>query len=348
MHELDAQVLTRSDDRGNGQYVKKTSRRPEKLLIDLTQLGTANLHFYDGLRVIIDPECARQILDECSFAGRRPINPATRRAHRLDMQRRRFRAGSQLAFAQLPNSKQILVNGYHRLNAVIDSGALVEFQVLVERVKNHEEVRDLYCSIDTSLRMRTDADVVRAAGTAEKLNVRHGVMTAALGAVTIIASGLRMRPPKDRPDEVVTAYGRKDHAVEWANEIRVYGDIVAKATSQKLRSRLLTQAIMAVALVTLRYAPGKARHFWTSVAENDGLRKGNPKKALVKALLESTHRGRPHAGLIYAAQAWNAWFEGRDLHRLRAYETSKCEPLGTPYAAAADKKTVKQSKRSDG
>jgi len=76
--------------------------------------------------------------------------------------------------------------------------------------------------------------------------------------------------------------------------------------------------------------------------------KGNPKKALVQVLLESTHRGRPHAGSIYAAQAWNAWFEGRDLHRLRAYETSKYEPLGTPYAAPEEKTTTKQSKRSDG
>ena len=314
-------------------------------MIDMTGQAGLGIQFQDGDRVIIGPEEAKEILIGHAFVGQRPIHHGNMRAHSLDMQHGRFWSGSQIVFAQLPDGQQILVNGYHRMNAVIDCGELVEFQVLVERVKDHDGVRALYCSIDTNLRKRTDGEIVRAAGIADELNVRHYVMTAALGAVTFIASGLRAEKLADQPAEVVTAFGRKEYVADWADEIRTYADIVANVTTQTLRRRLMTHSVMAVALVTLRYQPERAHLFWTTVAADDGLRKGDPRKTLIETLVGGGHRGSPRIGLIYAAKAWNAWCEGKNLHILRAGDASVCDPIGTPYATP--KKRKKQSEQSD-
>lgn len=334
---MDAFTIARPDSRGNGQYVKKTSRQRERSMLQKTQPDVAGLVIRDGARLSIGPEEARSILETCVFTGQRPTDPANLRAHAMDMQRGLFRAGSQIIFARLPDNNLILVNGYHRLNAVIEADTVMEFQVMIEPVANHDEVRNLYCSIDTNMRKRSDPEISRAAGLSEEIGVRQSLVSAALNAVAIIASGLRVLRLVDRPAEVLTAYGRKDAVKEWAAELRVYSEVTQGAT-KTLRAKLINQGIMAIALVTLRYQPDKAIDFWTGVAENDGLRIGDARKALVTALVEGSHRGQQEAGLLYVSVAWNAWFTNRQLSILRLYDTSLCQPMGTPFAPPAKRK----------
>jgi hypothetical protein len=236
----------------------------------------------------------------------------------------------------------ILVNGYHRLHAVIDSEAIIEFQVMIEPVADMDEVRNLYCSIDTNIRKRSDSEIGQAAGLSEEIGVRSGVITNALAAVATIAGGLRVLKLIDRPADVVTAYGRKDAVKGWATELQVYAEIMDKASS-KMKTRMVTQGIMSIALVTLRHQPEKAIEFWTAVAEDDGLRKGDPRKTLHNLLIEGIHRGHVDAGLKYASVAWNAWMQGRKLEILRIYDKTECQPLGTPFEAAPKRKYTRRA-----
>jgi hypothetical protein len=300
-----------------------------------TRQDVVGLRIYDGARVVIGPEDARKILMDCAFAGQRTINPGNMRAHTLDMQRGLFRPGSQIVFAQMPDDSLILVNGYHRLHAVVEADTVVEFQIMIEPVADHEGVRDLYCSLDTNILKRSDSQISRAADLGAGIGVKQNIAARALGAVAIIASGLRVLKIVDRPADVVTAYGRKDAVKEWAAELRIYADIMGKAT-KAMKLRLHTQSMMAIALVTLRYQPAEAIEFWTGVAENDGLRKGDPRKALVGVLLEGTHRRRPESGMLHASVAWNAWIEGRPLRILRIYAKTRCRPIGTPFGLTGE------------
>jgi hypothetical protein len=320
----------RSDGRGNAQSVKRTTRRNDNPFMDPVKVKSGMIS--DGARILIDAPLAQDILTQHAFAGQRVLDISNLRAHSLDMQRGRFWPGSQVVFARLPGGKMILVDGYHRLHAVQASETIAEFQVRVEPVADMDAVRDLYCSIDTNLRKRSDAEISRAAGLSDETGVKQRIITAALGAVTAITCGMRILKSVDRPAEVVTAYGRKDAVREWVAELMIYSNILAKA-SQTIKSRMLSQGMMAMALVTLRYQPKTAVKFWTGVAEDDGLRKGDPRKALIKALTEGSHRGRVEAGLLYASVAWNAWVQNRRLQILRINSKTKCQPLGTPFAS---------------
>lgn len=339
---MDTQALTHTTGEGNRLNGRKPSpsrrhERQEKPVLDLTKVTIDGQELHDGMRLLISPYEAHHILEEFTFTEQRSLDAANLRAHILDMKRDRFWSGSQIVFAQLPDNKLYLVDGYHRIYAVIQSGIPIEFQVRIERVANYEKLRDLYCSIDTNLRKRSDAQIARAAGISDALDVPQTVITAALGAVTVIACGLQALPPHKRPAEVVTAYGRKDAVAQWVDEIRAYADIISVA-STKLKSRLLVQGVMGPALATLRHQPKKARAFWGGVAENDGLRKGDPRRTLVIALLERSVQGKWGGGLIFAPQAWNAWFEGRQLPAIKSYVASKPYLLGTPFTAE-DKKS---------
>ena len=61
---------------------------------------------------------------------------------------------------------------------------------------------------------------------------------------------------------------------------------------------------------------------------------------MVTALIEGTHQGEVNTGLVYAGTAWDAWFDGRELPRLRVNGTSRCRLLGTPFALKGQKHDV--------
>jgi len=87
MHELDAQVLTRSDVRRNGQYVKKTSRRHARSVAALKQAADG-LAIRDGVRIMIGADEARHLLASHSFDDRRGLNRGNLHGISLDMQAR--------------------------------------------------------------------------------------------------------------------------------------------------------------------------------------------------------------------------------------------------------------------
>jgi hypothetical protein len=89
----------------------------------------------------------------------------------------------------------------------------------------------------------------------------------------------------------------------------------AKALLQK--RGLLTPSVVAVALLTLRDQPAKAKEFWDGVAMDDGLRRGDPRHTLVKTLRDRPLRGSHSEGGRIASTAWNAYYSNRELTFIR-------------------------------
>lgn len=97
------------------------------------------------------------------------------------------------------------------------------------------------------------------------------------------------------------------------------------------KSKLYASGVMAVALVTLRHQPAKAVQFWRGIADDDGLRKGDPRKTLLqdfesRRVNYGTHLQR----IIPSITAWNAFYEGRNISIIRVSESSQVLVSGTP------------------
>jgi hypothetical protein len=100
----------------------------------------------------------------------------------------------------------------------------------------------------------------------------------------------------------------------------------------KMRKRLLGGGVTAVALVTLRHQEALARNFWGPIADNDGLRRGDPRATLHADLLGSSRTG-DHGALatIFACTAaWNAYFQRRNLTSIRPSKHG-VRLMGTPF-----------------
>lgn len=105
---------------------------------------------------------------------------------------------------------------------------------------------------------------------------------------------------------------------------------MVKKTTGKVRAKLNTAGVMAVALYTLRYQPGKAHHFWHGLAENDGLKKDDPRAALLRDMFErSANSGSTRQTTQAPVLAWNAYCEGRNLKIIKCIHGAPISLWGT-------------------
>jgi hypothetical protein len=96
--------------------------------------------------------------------------------------------------------------------------------------------------------------------------------------------------------------------------------------------------VLGVALETAKYQAPAAAGFWRGLAMDDGLAARDPRKTLLRYLLEN----RAHGGIenFYQSKAcslaWNAFVRGEDLARLRTKVAGPLVLLGTPWSATRD------------
>jgi hypothetical protein len=121
---------------------------------------------------------------------------------------------------------------------------------------------------------------------------------------------------------------RFDLAVRWRKEA-IALDQVLEPAATVLKRKLTSSAVFSVALVTMRANEQKAREFWGAVAQNDGLRKGDPAHTLVQWLLTTHLDGSHNNGSLAAALAWNTFYQGREVTFLRIAKTKSIRLLGS-------------------
>jgi len=84
-------------------------------------------------------------------------------------------------------------------------------------------------------------------------------------------------------------------------------------------------------LYTLRHCAAKAQTFWRGVAEDDGLRRGDPRKALLIDLAcRALNAGGARLTVLQPVAAWNAWHARRELRSIRIREDDPLVIAGTP------------------
>jgi len=260
----------------------------------------------DPYSVVMDvtPQTAEAWICECNSHNRKLVDAHVERLVR-EMKAGRWQLTHQgIAFS----TNRVLLDGQHRLWAVVLSGVTVPMRVFFN------EPAESLRTID-AVQARSNDQIITLAGGYGEVGRRE--LAALRAMVTGLGSYTRMTA-----GEEAEILARHREAVEFAHEILPAARFRGVATA-------VTRAVLARAFYSAD--PGKLRHFadvlqsGVATCEQD-----QPIALLLKFLMEAAHgvRGRPEAREKYgkAQRALQAYLAGESLGRLYA-ATAELFPL---------------------
>jgi hypothetical protein len=225
-----------------------------------------------------------------------------------------------------------LVNGQHRLHAVVKAGKPVLFCVHFQRATTNEEVEAMYSKFDVG-RRRSLSDSLGSsceiAGLSKKEAEAFGV---AVKKIRMGFSTDMKNAPMDAVFEVSNYESVKQMMRDWEYEAEKYFEAVRTVN----RALFLRSPVIAVGLLTFRHQPEKALEFWTETASDDGLRIGDPRKALVNWLRQHNSQNAPTWQHRATIACWNAFFEDRVYRSVRTRSEASLRIAGTDIRVGAD------------
>lgn len=280
----------------------------------------------------ISAALGQRIIDEARFDGQRNIDRIYVLKHLENISRGQwFR--SAIAFC-IVDGKLYLVNGWHRIFALVESKKTLPFSIVLHECEDLYDVASIYARYDSVQRARTSAHIVDAYKLDARLGVSSVVAKAVYGVTPLLLNDLRPiyhNDPTSLTAKVQIGINdiRLGLALKYESEARAYEAILSKVKG-RWKKLLLSVNVLAVALVTLKHQREKAAFFWTGVAEDNGLLKGDPRKALVDYLKDNGGENTP----MIAGQAWNAFYRGTALVTVRRRkDDNTVRILGTPIGS---------------
>lgn len=278
------------------------------------------------------------VLRECAYEHQRYIKERHVAVLADLMRRGQWHPKNQIDFALL-NGRLILVNGYHRGSAQVRSGKTIEWSIAIHRVKTDADLRALYHSFDTNVAIRGAADLLRANDFAGQHGLPQKVAESLYRAIPYIVSRFELNP-KHRNFLVEKQIDlRLQVATDYAKAAARYATCLEVLPAVR-RTRFLSGAMMAVGVITLRYQSSTAWEFWAGVANNDGLKRGDPRQALLLDMMTRKAGGNHVYGFAPAIIAWNAFFNDRELRLIKVLESFTPVIDGTPFDGKPIKKAA--------
>ena len=227
------------------------------------------------------------------------------------------------------------MDGNHRVRAQATAGISVPWNIKVDYYDDEQAFRSAFHKFNTNVRSRTEAQILGAAGFASEHGISKSTASALYAAVSFIVLGFRTGRNDRTEDEIRKSRivdVRMDIAFKHVGAAHALDECLKKADG-KVKRKILTAGVAAVALVTLgtRTTAAAAKEFWTGLARNDGLAKGDPRHTLAMHLISEPLGAGASAA---AAAAWNAWYEGRRLMVIRPGDVDAVRIAGTIYKGA--------------
>lgn len=290
----------------------------------------------------IDADQAAHFRKTCHYPGQRKISEGNVKRLMLPMENGQFIQGTSIHFCALPDGTLYLVNGNHCMEAVMACGVPQVFNVVVLDVPDMDAVDDIYMNFDTQ-KPRSWQDALRA----KKLDQEIPLSSFVMPAIGLIQQGF-----KYSSDNVEA---NTDRAKRFAlmNEYRAAAGQIhdAIAGAPNLHRRLcLRRAVLGVMLETFKYQAPVAAEFWHALAFDDGLRIGDPRKTLLRYLLENKITG-PIENFRQSracALAWNAYYKNESLTMLKpGAGHPKLVLLGTPWGTTKRTQTMPPAPRPE-
>jgi hypothetical protein len=286
----------------------------------------------------VTPQLAKKWLTECHYEHQRPLKRTTIMHYAKEMLKGDFIPFTHLDFVINGKSKQ-LIDGQHRLSAVIESGISNWFCVTEVIVKDQDEAGKRYGATDLPT-LRGFDDTVRVMGL-DAINLPSGTHIKSLSAaLKVIYQGFM----NDGMRHSFTVLYLK--SIEWSKYYLIYLECLKDCDTYKLKTKLQTAPILAAALSTLRFSTQKLpddlcpEHFWTGVATGDMIKAKSPMAKLRNLILESQLRSSkfqrgnisPSDLKAYATVAWNGYVSRREFSFLRLPKKHSSIPIHcTPF-----------------
>lgn len=279
----------------------------------------------DAIRVSITPEQAKLWLGKYRADVQRPLRRAWVNTLAEAMKAGEFDQNSTIQLRELGDDIH-LIDGRHRLNAIVQSNTTQSFIVITDRVESQVDLLLAFRRVNQG-RVASNSDYFVAAGLDTETGLSRLQVNRVSGAVALIAdefaaNSSRMLSLPDRV-ELIRLYGP---AAEYYFEATV-------SVTKALKDQIRWAATVAVGLVTFHesaqsYGLDKVFDFWQGIARMANEYNGDPRGVAARYLLNTAawrSNGKTAANQEmrpavytsrYLAGCFNAWVANKSITRI--------------------------------
>jgi hypothetical protein len=272
----------------------------------------------------VNPSEAARILNRNCFDRQRPLRKPDVRFYAEEMVRGEWLPRSVLKFCDV-NGSQYLIDGQHRLTAIIESQTKQVFEIQVLNADSEEEMARIYTKVDQNA-IRTDGNKLKALGLDSEMGMSAPKLERYGAAVKFIESGF-VHAAKMHTYEYVACIRK------WSDGIANYDDMLIDV-AQSGNHIARRSSVAGVGIVTMQesvkeYGESVVYEFWEGVLSGIGFQsQDDPRKRVYMHLLQAslvggsaaTFKSDTHTSKEYQARAvaagFNAWVENRSLSKL--------------------------------
>lgn len=280
---------------------------------------------------------ARRLLETWEFHKQRNIRPSRVTTYRRQMEEGDWNYRTEMHIGVLPDGTCYLLNGYHRLTALIQvetPGYTLPVRFIYTLMRDVQDIADYYMVMDIG-GTRTSRDAIKAQGLAEEWAVSPDLLVAAGSASALILNNFAgSRGNSWHASLARSMPARLRFIQQWEAEIRMAYELLKPAPAG-IKKLFLRQAVIGVMLMNLRHTPEQAVEFWTPAITGENLQVGMPALVLRNYLITTpTREAHEHIYARYVANCWNAFFKGESLTRSNVKTLNAVDLIvieGTPF-----------------
>lgn len=288
--------------------------------------------------VEVNPPLARLWLDLYLYDKQRPLRKNQVKFYADEMTKGKFDNGNAIKFVEF-NDKKYLIDGQHRLSAIVQSGKTLSFPIFTEIVYTEDDLAEKYSTTDIGY-ARKWGDVVRVKSDFDiyLTKSQFNVLKSSLGLIYrgFMEDGMNM------------SYSMlHEKTIEWQPYAADYFNCFEhneKGLGSIKDLGLQRYMTAAIGIVTFRFATKvidkkDVVNFWKQVFLGDGLRIGDPRKTLRDLLYQSividtSKRNKTFTSkqqMVYTIRAWNAYTNNEQLKMLKLPNSMKIPINYTPF-----------------
>jgi hypothetical protein len=280
--------------------------------------------------VAVTAELAQEWLESRPYAYQRYLRPLLIERLCLAMERREFTALTTLTFYEY-GGKLYLVDGQHRLNAVVLTGLPQVFVIAVKRVESYAEIEDDYLKYDQGDPKNT-ADSLYGARVHERSGISVAEMKLLIPAMRVLLNGFTSRSANSAFSRDNATIGRGVY--DYREEAKAFFTAI-EGGIKETRKQLCYAPVLSVALATFRGTKSrvKAPEFWKRVSEQDQLDAFSGEWWLGKVMGNLNVRKGVHQSSRRVAGCWNLFYLDKKISRAPGpHVSSNITILGTRYS----------------
>ena len=246
------------------------------------------------------------------------LNRSMRSRHIQNLARKmengEFKSGSVIHFAKIGGG-YVLMDGQHRLSAVIKSKKPMEFVCVYNEYKDRKSMREAYSVIDTNLK-RSVHDYIKSRNLTSQIPISKTNLSFMFSALRQTFSrfyGL------DR--DSMTNEDLEKFAFLFKEEVIELSELLERLPSDRIFIRLA--GLLGVMLYTLKHWNEKARPFWKRFLHSEDFKSDDPRKVLLNFLEKM--RNDLRVGRLTTTKvkvkgteiAWNAYVSGQKITSIK-------------------------------